>query len=270
MPGPWIHLGDNQEYFESMTLQKGEYLERTLYDDSHAEQGKGLWRVHKEEEKRSTGQWIQANLVAVSDDHLHWWMSGPGAKQKGQFLLHLCVVQERDCGKTKRKKHSEFHTHYFRTLSMKDVMDRKVDWFKKKPAQDAVEKEGSKLAGKNPPVGAEASGSKPKKGKDRAPDLQWSEEEEEPPAEVEDEAPDESGIRAKLRELKEELKAANSELKAEQAAATKKGKRPGPAGQKDAKKKKVGSGQKDRGTERPDPLWFGRRRHEESSPEPSG
>lgn len=111
MPGPWVYFGDNEDYYNSLNLKKGDYLEATLYDELHGEEGKGLWRVHKQEEKKSHGTWLQANLIACSDGHLQWWMlEGPGSKQKGQFLLHLCTVAEGRCNKTKRRKQCEFHS----------------------------------------------------------------------------------------------------------------------------------------------------------------
>lgn len=271
MPGPWVHLADNTKYYDNLVLTKGDYLEATLYDETHQEQGKGFWRVHKPEDKKPTGQRIQANLAAVSDQHLCWWLTdGPGARQKGQFLLHLCLVAEARCGKTKRKKGSEFHTDYFRLLGVSDVTDKKVAWFKTGPAKEAVDREVARLTGKGSSGGGAKSSKKSPRGEAKGPDLEWSDDDQEPP-ELEGGDAEESGIRDKLLRLKAELKEAGKEL--ETARKKAKGKavkkpvksktcaRKGRAGDKE---ESDSSGEK---RKRPDPMWFGRL--EPSSPDPS-
>lgn len=93
-------MADNDGHYQSLSFERGDYLEASLYDEGHSDQGKGLWRVHKQEEKKPQGMWVQANLVACSDPHLHWWMTDG----RGQFLLHFCTVTEARCNKTKKKE----------------------------------------------------------------------------------------------------------------------------------------------------------------------
>eukprot|EP00438_Fugacium_kawagutii_P006685 Skav219097 [mRNA] locus=scaffold1574:159526:176924:+ [translate_table: standard] len=274
MPGPWVHLAENDDYFQSLELEKGAYVEATVYDDGHHEQGKALWRVHKQEEKKPHGMWVQANLVACSDPHLHWWTTdGPGGRQRGQFLLHFCTVAEARCNKTKRKKQSEFHTDYFRLLTTSDVSDLKVAWMKQGDAKVPMEKEIARLAGRNPPEGASGSRGGKDKGS-RPPDLEWSDSEGGPP-EIgggEEEAKD---IRKKLQALKDQLakvegtagspRGGEGKRKPE-GASRKKGEKPDKKEAKD-KRQRLGdpSDSEEHRKGKPDPLWFGRRRHEPSS-----
>lgn len=45
MPGPWVYLPDNQEYFKELELVEHGYYELKLYDEEGNGQGTGLWQV---------------------------------------------------------------------------------------------------------------------------------------------------------------------------------------------------------------------------------
>ena len=122
MPGPWIFLGDNRDFYGSLEISEGSYLETVLYDSSAAEQGYGLWRVVSTESKRKEGLWLQAKLIAASDQHLCWWLfDGPGKDFNRRFSLHLCVGPMKDCKKVKKDPQHEFHTDYFRMVDTGDL-----------------------------------------------------------------------------------------------------------------------------------------------------
>ena len=151
MPGLWVHLGDNPEFYDTFTLEKGTYVETNLYDNSHEEQGKGLWRIVSSEARKKEGLWTVAKLLAVSDVHLHWWLvEGPGKEAAREFNLHFCTDVEKDCTKTKRKPSHEFHTDYFRLLDASDLTASKVAWFRQPPAGEDIDLEVTKLTGGTP------------------------------------------------------------------------------------------------------------------------
>ena len=135
MPGLWIHLKDNPDFYDGFNIQKGEYYECTLYDEAHQEQGKSVWRVNAPESKKKDGIWTTGKVIAVSDEHLYWWLTkGGGRDASRRFHLHFCVADEAQCGKTKKKPDEEFHTDYFRSLDSADLVNLRVSWFKSAPA----------------------------------------------------------------------------------------------------------------------------------------
>eukprot|EP00435_Cladocopium_sp_Y103_P044009 s914_g12.t1 len=151
MPGLWVALRDNPDFYRDFSIEKGCYLETTLYDSEHAEQGKGLWRVRSVEPKTRDGIWLEAKLLAVSDAHLFWWITeGPGKAKDRTFRLHLCVTLQDQCPRGRRNREEEFHTDYFRSLEAGDIVDSKVSWFKQPPAKEDVAVEVAKLAGTAP------------------------------------------------------------------------------------------------------------------------
>lgn len=158
MPGLWIHLKDNPDFYDGFSLQKGEYYECSLYDASHQEQGKSVWQIRASEPKRKDGIWSTGKLIAVSDEHLYWWLTeGDGRDASRKFYLHFCLTEEALCGKTKKKPNEEFHTDYFRSLDASDLVSLRVSWFKAAPAKDDIAGEVAKLtgAGKRNPLGVE-------------------------------------------------------------------------------------------------------------------
>ena len=52
MPGPWIYLGDNKDFYANPEILPATYMETILYDASGAEQGHGLWRIISADQKR--------------------------------------------------------------------------------------------------------------------------------------------------------------------------------------------------------------------------
>ena len=58
MPGPWVSFQENREFFKDFKIEKGDYYECYLYDESKAEQGVGLWQVRCEIESNKDGIWL--------------------------------------------------------------------------------------------------------------------------------------------------------------------------------------------------------------------
>eukprot|EP00435_Cladocopium_sp_Y103_P027212 s1020_g6.t1 len=156
MPGPRIALAENKDYFQQLVLNRGDLIETHLYDDTGASQGFGLWDVKEQLEKKREGLWARCRLVAVSDEHLKWWLTaGPGKDQNRRFLLHLCSGPMARCRKKKSDPAFEFHTDYFRVVEAGAITEKKVAWFKEAPAKDDIEAEISRLAGQASPRGGE-------------------------------------------------------------------------------------------------------------------
>ena len=261
MPGLWVHLKDNPDFFKDFSFGKGEYFECTLYDSSHQEQGKGVWRIISPETKKKDGIWAMAKLVAVTDDHLVWWLTeGGGRDASRKFWLHFCAGDVPNCGKTKRKPEEEFHTDYFRALDTSDLVNLRVAWFKSEPAKEDIADEVAKLTG-GAPRGGRKKGPKP--GQSNRGDLDWSMSDHESPPDLP--AGEDDGLRRRLAVLKR------------QTAGEPAGHRGDPGGKhKDRKRDKSPSKHKRRSRDRrrggspekakDQPLWFGKR----VSPSPCG
>eukprot|EP00435_Cladocopium_sp_Y103_P067780 s91_g30.t1 len=66
MPGLWVQLADNPDFYQDFAIRGGTFLESTLCHGNHLEQGKGLWLVDRTEQKKKDGMWPRGRLVAVS------------------------------------------------------------------------------------------------------------------------------------------------------------------------------------------------------------
>ena len=64
MPGLWVHLPDNPEYFRDFDVVENAYYELKLYDDDAGAQGTGLWQVTPMIERKKEGMWVQGRLIA--------------------------------------------------------------------------------------------------------------------------------------------------------------------------------------------------------------
>eukprot|EP00438_Fugacium_kawagutii_P012792 Skav211672 [mRNA] locus=scaffold216:125247:126899:+ [translate_table: standard] len=264
MPGPWIFLKENKDFYESLAIPRGSYLDTHLYDGSHQPQGFGLWRVSSCDKKRKEGWWMEARLIAVSDDHLNWWLrDGPGGGKNRKFHLHLCTEAEASCRKTKKQPDYEFHTDYFRILDVGDIHEKCLPWAKAGRAKEDLEAEQARLQGAAPGGKGGPSGSKPSAG-----GLNFSVSDEENADSNQEDAAD---IRKKLDALKKQVDKELPEGKDNKE----KGKDPKKAkkddknkAKKSSKKKKKGSAKKSkqkkrkrsRSGSRPDVRWFGRAR----------
>ena len=246
MPGLWIHLGDNPDFYESFTLEKGSYVETNLYDGSHEEQGKGLWRIVAADARRKEGLWTTAKLLAVSDPHLHWWHSeGPGKEASHEFNLHFCTTVEKECTKTKGRPTHEFHTDYFRTLDASDLTGSKVSWFRHPPAAADVALEVTKLTG-GTPRGRDRRGLK--KTQAQAGNLDWEEPDDEVLPNLE--ALEGEGVTQRLAELKRQTGREQPKEKKKSPRKRSRSRR--------RKRRSTSSSEKEKKKE--GPMWFGKRR----------
>ena len=170
MPGPWISFLENPDFFKDFRVEKGDYYECCLYDESKAEQGYGLWQVRSKLEDNKDGIWLSGRLVAVSDADLLWWLTSGGGKEKcRKFELHLCSKAFASCRRARGKAAVEFHSDFFRVLSVSDVTGLKVSWFKDSFAKADMKAEVKLLEGTSPertpggarkrPLGESTSGS---------------------------------------------------------------------------------------------------------------
>ena len=166
MPGPWISASADPEAWESFSLHEGDYVEFVTYDSSRVKQGTVLARLDAISEKTSHGMWTEVTFLAVSDEHLSWWLTDGGGKDDHwQFELHFCKGSERSCRQSRRGRIHDFHTDKFRMVPIGDLSDKKIDWIKKSKHKKYVEEEVQRMAGQLP-TGKEASGSKAAQGLD--------------------------------------------------------------------------------------------------------
>ena len=149
MPGPWIYFKENGDFFADFKVEKGEYYECHQYDPEKSPQGFTLWQVKSLVETNKDGIWVNARLVAVSDSHLHWWVTkGPGKDEKRKFNLHLCAKDFAQCRRGRGRGPMEFHSDHFRVLSAHDISDLRVSWFKDREAKEDMKLEVERLMGK--------------------------------------------------------------------------------------------------------------------------
>ena len=91
MPGLWVHLADNPDFYKSFDLDRGSYIESRLYDEAHQDQGEGLWRTIPVDEEKKDGMWVIAKLLAVSGLHLHWWITEGDGKPSAAISSCTCA-----------------------------------------------------------------------------------------------------------------------------------------------------------------------------------
>ena len=242
MPGPWLSLEANPDFYKDLELQTGELYEIYLYDDGGAPQGQGLVEVTNPLEKKREGIWAQCRFVAVSDPHLFWWLEkGPGKNSQRMFKVHFCTSEVTACKKHKRNPELEFHTDYLRSVVSGDVIQNRITWFKDEVAKVDIAAEISRLAGQ-PPGGGQGHGA----GRDVLPLGDELE------AGLEGGALPEGGnLRARLARVREEVGRDEGKEKGERKAKKRRKDKETPAA---AEKKE---------------MWFGRQREEPSEDESS-
>ncbi|CAE7668538.1 unnamed protein product [Symbiodinium sp. CCMP2592] len=157
MPGPWISAATDPDGWDSIALTEGDYVEFQAYDSSHCRQGNVLARIDKLSDRTKDGLWAEATFVAVSDEHLQWWLDkGDGRNDAWQFEIHFCRSSQRACRQSRRGRGRDFHTDRFRLLTYGDLTGKKVDWLKTSPSKKYVEEELQRLA--NLPTGKDKGG----------------------------------------------------------------------------------------------------------------
>ena len=162
MPGPWVYLKENPDFYDDLEVKKGEYIESHVFDRDGNPQGQVLWVTRSIGAKAKEGIWLECRLVACSDPHLKWWLKEGEGKEYGRvFGLHLCTRERAGCKKTKGDKEGEFHTDYFRILTTSDVTSKKVTWLRAREVKTDVDTEIGRLEGlKEKPTGKASSSKK--------------------------------------------------------------------------------------------------------------
>eukprot|EP00434_Breviolum_minutum_P020460 symbB.v1.2.018043.t1/scaffold1425.1/size119490/1 len=70
MPGPWVSFQENREFFKDFKIEKGDYYECYLYDESKAEQGKAPLEFHSD-------YFRVLNVSDVTDLKIGWFKEAP-------------------------------------------------------------------------------------------------------------------------------------------------------------------------------------------------
>ena len=146
MPGPWINLPRNPDYYKELSVAEGGYIELEQFDGDGQPQGTALWQIDHMLEKKKEGLWLNGRLA-----------KGPGKAYKRSFVSHLCLTPAGECRKTKRHREKEFHSDTFRDNQSEDILARRVAWFSGADVKDDIDREIAALgatAGPYDPAGA--------------------------------------------------------------------------------------------------------------------
>ena len=65
MPGPWVYLKENPDFYDDLEVKKGEYIESHVFDQDGNPQGQVLWVTRSVGAKAKEGIWLECRLVAV-------------------------------------------------------------------------------------------------------------------------------------------------------------------------------------------------------------
>ncbi|CAE7491514.1 nhaA, partial [Symbiodinium sp. KB8] len=151
MPGPWQSATADPGAWAAYSLSEGGYIEFGAYDTSNVKQGTVLCRIDKLEDRTKSGQVSEVTVLAVSDDHLLWWMEhGGGKDEEWQCELHLCKGVARTCKQGRRGRGLDFHSDRFRHVPLGDLGDHKVDWLKKSKCKKNIDEEVERMAASFP------------------------------------------------------------------------------------------------------------------------
>ena len=257
MPGPWIHLPRNLDYFKELSVAEGGYVELEQVDGEGQPQGTALWQIDHLIEKKKEGIWLSGKLIAATDEHLQWWLTkGPGKGYNRKFVVHLCATPAGECRKAKRNREKEFHSDTFRDVQAGDILARRVTWFSQGDVKDDIDKEIANLAGTTEPYDPASKGG----GRDPGPErLDWEGDER-----VEDKgAPTGEDIPGRLAALKKAVsgKEAGDDRHGGEPKKKKKRDEEEVSGKK-AERTKAAKRAK---AKAPEPLWFGHPQEAESA-----
>ena len=101
-----------------------------------------LARLDKVGRRTRTGQWTEVTFLAASDERLVWWLdSRAGKDDNWEFKLHFCAVCQRQCRESRRGRARDFHTDKFRTVTLGDLADKKLEWVTRGPHHKYVKDE---------------------------------------------------------------------------------------------------------------------------------
>ena len=249
MPGPWIHLPRNQDYFKELTVSEGGYVELEVVDGEGQPQGTALWQIDHLIEKKKEGIWLSGRLIAATDEHLQWWLTkGPGKSYGRNFVVHLCATPAGECKKTKRNREKEFHSDTFRDIQAGDILARRVTWFSQDDVKTDIDKEIANLAGTTDRYDPASMGGGREPGPER---LDWEAEEK-----VEDKgAPAGEDIPGRLAALKKAVSGKEpGDDRLDKDQKKKKKREEGDISGKKAERTKAAKRVKAKAAE---PLWFG-------------
>ena len=257
MPGPWVFLKENPDFYQDLEIKKGEYIESHVFDHDGNAQGQAIWLTRAVSAKVKEGIWIESRLVACSDSHLRWWVKdGEGKSYERIFHLHLCTRERVSCRKTQGDKDGEFHSDYFRILTTNDVISKKVTWLRSREVKTEVEAEISRLEGQKDRPSGKAESSK-KRALAETTDEEL--EADELPAEAEGKG---SGPRVKedLKKLRKEVGEDARDDRKERERRRKKKDKPLPEGKKGDAKPKGEKLSADKKRSKAQVTWFGQKK----------
>eukprot|EP00438_Fugacium_kawagutii_P002291 Skav226050 [mRNA] locus=scaffold211:145453:157055:+ [translate_table: standard] len=274
MPG-WHEIGVTAG--SPPEVRPGDVVELQVYDDDGKKQGTILVGTLRIAGEHRGGQVIEGMFLGAEDLYYHWWMNdGDGSPDKDKGFYHLCSTKVGKCSRgTKFPKmiHSDrYRIHRGTPLTAKDVpwlsdkiiregyefCRKKFDGVIQLPASKS---KASKAEGK---TAAKAAWAGEGPGGDEAGSQGEEEgEEESPEATSEDE-----GMRAKIEDLRKQLKRAEEEAAGKKKArAATRGKKKGRS--KDQKKTTLLKAKKE-ASSTPKKRKKKKKRKEKGDPAPKG
>ena len=262
MPGPWVYLKENPDFYDDLEVKKGEYIESHVFDQDGNPQGQVLWVTRSVGAKAKEGIWLECRLVACSDPHLKWWLKEGDGKDYGRiFGLHLCTKERAGCKKTKGDKDGEFHTDYFRILTTSDVTSKKVTWMRSREVKADIDAEIGRLEGQKEKPAGKASSSKKRplaESSEEGNDLEVE------PAEAEGEGKG-APVKEDLKRLRKELGDEARDDKKDREKRQKRKEKPLPEGKKGEEKEDRRKLSADKKGSRASVNWFGQKKPSRST-----
>ncbi len=72
---------DDVELFKALSFQKGDLVERHVFDDARVEQGSILAEVRSQGCRAAAGLWFVGPHVLASGSYYRWWLKEGGGQQ---------------------------------------------------------------------------------------------------------------------------------------------------------------------------------------------
>ena len=144
----WLIPHGDPDAWRSTELAVGDYVEFVAYDNTYVHQGTVVACLDKVEDQTRRGQWAEATFLAVSDEHLTWWLDHRQGKDKNwQFEVHFCIQARHACQENRRGRTFDLHTDRFRVLILGDLTDKRIECVAQDPRQKFVKEESQRLSG---------------------------------------------------------------------------------------------------------------------------
>eukprot|EP00438_Fugacium_kawagutii_P005826 Skav231210 [mRNA] locus=scaffold2958:85828:91822:- [translate_table: standard] len=275
MPG-WHEIGVTPG--SPPEVRPGDVIELQVYDDGGKKQGTILVGTLRIAGEHRGGQVVEGMFLGAEDLCYHWWMNdGEGSPDKDKGFYHLCSTKVGKCSRG-AKFPKMIHSDRYRIHRGTPVTAKVVPWLGDKIIREGYEFCRKKFDGviKLPASKSKASKAEGKTaakaawaGEDPGREEVGSPGEEEGEEESPESASEDEGMRAKIEDLRKQLKRAEEEAAGKKKArATARGKKKGRS--KDRKKTTLLKAKKEASSTPKKRKRKKKKRKEKSDPAPKG